>query len=124
MGARPARGQWPLAPQAHLFVGHGSAMMLTLGVVAAAGPPRRICRRGTVAKMVNVVAGSTGSAAGRSLGGGMLPIGEIRPISTGSARQMSDGQATEGTEKAWGGRFADVPDARLEAYNASVGFDV
>ncbi len=29
-----------------------------------------------------------------------------------------------GAGKAWGGRFADVPDARLEAFNASVGFDV
>ncbi|HVL25015.1 MAG TPA: argininosuccinate lyase, partial [Thermomicrobiales bacterium] len=29
-----------------------------------------------------------------------------------------------GTPKAWGGRFAESPDARLEAFNASVGFDV
>ena len=29
-----------------------------------------------------------------------------------------------GTRKAWGGRFAESPDARLEAFNASVGFDV
>ncbi|HWV22606.1 MAG TPA: argininosuccinate lyase [Thermomicrobiales bacterium] len=29
-----------------------------------------------------------------------------------------------GTQKAWGGRFAELPDARLEAFNASVGFDV
>jgi argininosuccinate lyase len=28
-----------------------------------------------------------------------------------------------GTAKAWGGRFADAPDRRLEAYNASVAFD-
>jgi argininosuccinate lyase len=33
-------------------------------------------------------------------------------------------QAAGGTAKAWGGRFADVPDARLEAFNASVGFDI
>lgn len=31
---------------------------------------------------------------------------------------------SDGTAKAWGGRFAERPDARLEAYNASVGFDV
>ncbi|CAA9571626.1 MAG: Argininosuccinate lyase [uncultured Thermomicrobiales bacterium] len=36
---------------------------------------------------------------------------------------MSDGQAVGGT-KAWGGRFAAPPDARLEAFNASVAFDV
>ncbi len=29
-----------------------------------------------------------------------------------------------GTRKAWGGRFAENPDARLEAFNASVGFDI
>ncbi len=29
-----------------------------------------------------------------------------------------------GGAKAWGGRFAATPDARLEAFNASVGFDV
>jgi argininosuccinate lyase len=29
-----------------------------------------------------------------------------------------------GSTKAWGGRFADAPDRRLEAYNASVAFDV
>ncbi len=29
-----------------------------------------------------------------------------------------------GTAKAWGGRFAESPDRRLEAYNASVAFDV
>ncbi|HYO30127.1 MAG TPA: argininosuccinate lyase [Thermomicrobiales bacterium] len=29
-----------------------------------------------------------------------------------------------GEKKAWGGRFAAGPDARLEAFNASVGFDV
>jgi argininosuccinate lyase len=29
-----------------------------------------------------------------------------------------------GAVKAWGGRFAETPDARLEAFNASVGFDV
>src|SRR5688500_12575488 len=29
-----------------------------------------------------------------------------------------------GSRKAWGGRFAETPDARLEAFNASVGFDV
>jgi argininosuccinate lyase len=37
---------------------------------------------------------------------------------------MSSEQASAGTEKAWGGRFADVPDVRLEAFNASVGFDI
>src|SRR5215211_2375778 len=31
---------------------------------------------------------------------------------------------TSGTAKLWGGRFAETPDARLEAFNASVGFDV
>jgi len=30
----------------------------------------------------------------------------------------------EGTAKAWGGRFAQAPDRRLEAFNASVAFDV
>lgn len=34
---------------------------------------------------------------------------------------MSD---TAGSRKAWGGRFAEAPDRRLEAYNASVAFDV
>lgn len=29
-----------------------------------------------------------------------------------------------GTRKAWGGRFSENPDVRLEAFNASVGFDV
>ena len=29
-----------------------------------------------------------------------------------------------GTAKAWGGRFAQAPDRRLEAFNASVAFDV
>jgi argininosuccinate lyase len=29
-----------------------------------------------------------------------------------------------GTAKAWGGRFAEAPDRRLEAFNASVAFDV
>ncbi|MDF3042001.1 MAG: argininosuccinate lyase [Thermomicrobiales bacterium] len=29
-----------------------------------------------------------------------------------------------GTAKAWGGRFAESPDRRLEAYNASVAFDI
>ncbi len=38
---------------------------------------------------------------------------------------MSDNeQAATGSAKAWGGRFSDVPDARLEAFNASVGFDI
>ena len=31
---------------------------------------------------------------------------------------------TSGTTKQWGGRFAEPPDRRLEAFNASVGFDV
>lgn len=31
---------------------------------------------------------------------------------------------TTGSRMAWGGRFAESPDARLEAFNASVGFDV
>ena len=29
-----------------------------------------------------------------------------------------------GTPKAWGGRFSENPDTRLEAFNASVGFDI
>src|SRR5215207_11767510 len=29
-----------------------------------------------------------------------------------------------GTAKAWGGRFAEAPDRRLEAFNSSVAFDV
>ena len=29
-----------------------------------------------------------------------------------------------GTAKAWSGRFAQAPDRRLEAFNASVAFDV
>ncbi|MGI8976065.1 MAG: argininosuccinate lyase [Thermomicrobiales bacterium] len=36
----------------------------------------------------------------------------------------SDRTSPTGSSKAWGGRFADVPDARLEAFNASVAFDV
>ncbi|HET8726701.1 MAG TPA: lyase family protein, partial [Alphaproteobacteria bacterium] len=36
---------------------------------------------------------------------------------------MTD-QVPAGTAKAWGGRFAEAPDRRLEAYNASVTFDV
>ena len=31
---------------------------------------------------------------------------------------------TQGSAKAWGGRFASTPDKRLEAFNASVGFDI
>lgn len=31
---------------------------------------------------------------------------------------------TSGTRKAWGGRFSENPDTRLEAFNASVGFDI
>ena len=31
---------------------------------------------------------------------------------------------TTGSSKAWGGRFSENPDTRLEAFNASVGFDV
>ncbi len=31
---------------------------------------------------------------------------------------------TQGSAKAWGGRFAATPDKRLEAFNASVGFDI
>jgi argininosuccinate lyase len=38
---------------------------------------------------------------------------------------MTDSDTTgQGTVKAWGGRFAVPPDARLEAFNASVHFDV
>ena len=29
-----------------------------------------------------------------------------------------------GTAKVWGGRFGTTPDQRLEAFNASVGFDI
>ena len=29
-----------------------------------------------------------------------------------------------GTRKAWGGRFSENPDTRLETFNASVGFDI
>jgi argininosuccinate lyase len=32
--------------------------------------------------------------------------------------------SNQGTAKAWGGRFASTPDKRLEAFNASVGFDI
>lgn len=32
--------------------------------------------------------------------------------------------SSAGTPKAWGGRFAESPDARLEAFNASVAFDI
>lgn len=32
--------------------------------------------------------------------------------------------STGATAKAWGGRFTDVPDHRLETFNASVGFDI
>lgn len=34
------------------------------------------------------------------------------------------GGGDSGAAKAWGGRFTDVPDSRLEAFNASVGFDI
>ena len=37
---------------------------------------------------------------------------------------MAEQGAGAGAAKAWGGRFAATPDARLEAFNASVGFDV
>ena len=43
------------------------------------------------------------------------------------ARQAGRRQSLQhksGTAKLWGGRFAETPDARLEAFNASVGFDV
>ena len=33
-------------------------------------------------------------------------------------------EITQGSAKAWGGRFASTPDKRLEAFNASVGFDI
>ena len=33
-------------------------------------------------------------------------------------------ESTQGSAKAWGGRFAATPDKRLEAFNASVGFDI
>ncbi len=33
-------------------------------------------------------------------------------------------ERNQGTAKAWGGRFASTPDRRLEAFNASVGFDI
>jgi argininosuccinate lyase len=41
-------------------------------------------------------------------------------------KRVSDERSAEtsGTAKLWGGRFAETPDARLEAFNASVGFDV
>ena len=40
-------------------------------------------------------------------------------------RKGTQGMAEQsGSRKAWGGRFAEIPDARLEEYNASVGFDV
>ena len=41
--------------------------------------------------------------------------------SVGAANEQSSGQ---GPAKTWGSRFAETPDARLEAFNASVGFDV
>jgi argininosuccinate lyase len=37
---------------------------------------------------------------------------------------MDSNSAGTGAEKAWGGRFTELPDARLEAFNASVGFDI
>jgi argininosuccinate lyase len=37
---------------------------------------------------------------------------------------VEDNGGASGSVKAWGGRFADLPDARLEAFNASVGFDI
>ncbi|HEX5500057.1 MAG TPA: argininosuccinate lyase, partial [Thermomicrobiales bacterium] len=36
----------------------------------------------------------------------------------------SNGADRPGSPKAWGGRFAASPDARLEAFNASIGFDI
>jgi argininosuccinate lyase len=43
-----------------------------------------------------------------------------------SLRRLEDGIVSDqsGSLKAWGGRFAAAPDRRLEAYNASVSFDV
>ena len=40
------------------------------------------------------------------------------------ARMGEQEQGQAGRAKAWGGRFAATPDKRLEAFNASVGFDV
>jgi argininosuccinate lyase len=48
-------------------------------------------------------------------------LARLNETNDGSGRRAL---ATSGTAKAWGGRFAAPPDRRLEAYNASVGFDV
>ena len=37
---------------------------------------------------------------------------------------VSPGTIDHGTPKAWGGRFSESPDKRVEALNASVGFDI
>jgi argininosuccinate lyase len=42
----------------------------------------------------------------------------------GRSEQGATVSDQSGTAKAWGGRFAETPDLRLEAYNASVAFDV
>jgi argininosuccinate lyase len=41
-----------------------------------------------------------------------------------SSGTTSGNRVGQGTAKLWGGRFAETPDERLEAFNASVGFDV
>jgi argininosuccinate lyase len=48
-----------------------------------------------------------------------------RSLTVGSICWQESAVADQaGTVKAWGGRFAEAPDRRLEAYNASVAFDV
>lgn len=48
-------------------------------------------------------------------------LGENQDVTTNDSRSNRE---ISGPAKAWGGRFSEAPDSRLEAFNASVGFDI
>ncbi|MBA2248517.1 MAG: argininosuccinate lyase, partial [Chloroflexia bacterium] len=50
----------------------------------------------------------------------MTPRTEGGPV----AEPEGDASKRSGAAKIWGGRFSTSPDARLEAFNASIAFDV
>jgi argininosuccinate lyase len=54
----------------------------------------------------------------------VCPTGKGLAIRVPAIRQEERVTEQTGTAKAWGGRFAQAPDRRLEAFNASVAFDV
>lgn len=59
----------------------------------------------------------------------MLPAGDNAPEKMPASDNDKEGErvttdSQQGSAKAWGGRFASTPDKRLEAFNASVEFDV